>query len=1510
MKISGRILGITLEWILILSILFVFLIRTSPVQTYLAKKATDYLSKELNVEVKIDKIDVLFPNEIALNGFLMKDEANDTLFAVKTLFATITDYNLADKKFEIGEVELNEGTIHLKRNQEGLFNYQFIKERFKSKKKKSNITLKVKKVILSETTFKYDDARYPKKDYGVDYFHLVGKKINAVVDDILIDNNEYSGTITSVSLVEKSGFILDKLNAQAKVSKDGVFLTDLHIITPGSIIYAPRFNMLSNEFPDFKQFVDKVQFDARINNSIVSLSEVAYFAPILKGMNDTVRFSSLVQKEVKNLRLKNIELKIRENTNFSGTINIPDYRDLKSGFYQEKIDYAYIDLAELQSIKMPDSYGSEYISIDKKIQKLGFFEVNHTSLDGFYSQFVIASKNINTNLGSVRMDNGIIFSHNERNNSFLFEKSSASEYDVKIENFDLGEFIGQNELGKVDGVFFLSGEAFSPSKIHFNSIEGDVNRFDYLGYAYNNINIIEGQLINNSFEGKIDVKDDNIALTYDGIVDFSKELHLDFSVIVQDALMDKLNFTKIPSSLSSALKIDLTGTNPNDFQGNIRMNSFSYKEGDKVVTLPSLNIDIDRGLKEDLFTLNSEIMDAELKGKFDYNNIIEDFKHNFSKIFPALEFKSGAKNNYVNHSTDNFHFNFNIKDPTNFLSIFLPELKVAPETTINGHFLENEANFLVDLKSDWIQYKTILFNNLDLHQVMDTTNIVAAYHINEVQIDDSVYFSDVYFKGRGNDDILNSNLSWGQHTINESSIIWETEISDWSHYDFILEPSYISIKELKWEVENLSNFSIANDTISVDDFIFSRGNQEIKINGSVSKNDNQHLNFDIKNVILDEISELLGGVNFSGDLNAKGYISNPYSNMQYVGEAKIKELFVKDQLVGDINLESTWIKNNESIALQGDLLYRDLQTFNFIGDYYPLRESENLDFNLFFNQTDIQFANAFFSPDLVSEIGGLLNGTIKVSGSPNEPELAGIVQLNGGSAKIEILGTSFGIEGPIEVDKYGFYINGLPIFDEIGNAGKIIGSVYHDNFADFNFDLLFDLEEDAINKDPDNPWVPLPLEEFLVLETEHVPGDPYYGTAYATGIVNIFGYTDNLEITVDLKSAKKTLINIPMYGVGEIDDENFIVFIDENKDTTEVAIDPKFDFTGVDLNLNFDINENAVIKLIFDEELGDIITAKGSGNIDIDVNNIGDITMNGIFSVKNGVYDFAMGPVRQKFYIEEGGTINWTGDPYDAILDLRTFYRVNANIAAITNNTLAQGSGSHQQVLCYLKLSESLTKPAIDFDIEAPNAGDIAQSVITRIKNDPDELNRQFFSLLLWRRFQPLAGSAEASGSAAIDLFTNQINALLSKISSDYQLNVDLNSDQLTGDNSYEFGLKKVFLDDRLIVGGSFGVENQQIDDNTDQSYFIGDVNLEYLLNESGTFRVNIFNESNDKTIIQNQKQGTFTQGAGLSYKEDFNKMEDFKAVQYFLDIFRKKKNKRYPVKRKKRQVLVPKEEG
>ena len=377
-----------------------------------------------------------------------------------------------------------------------------------------------------------------------------------------------------------------------------------------------------------------------------------------------------------------------------------------------------------------------------------------------------------------------------------------------------------------------------------------------------------------------------------------------------------------------------------------------------------------------------------------------------------------------------------------------------------------------------------------------------------------------------------------------------------------------------------------------------------------------------------------------------------------------------------------------------------------------------------------------------------------------------------------------------------------------------------------------------------------------------------------------------------------------MYGMTELEEnDNYIKFLKKGEAVDIVS--PKIDFTGVNLDLNFKVTPDAKLKIIFNESTGDEITASGGGDIAISLDNLGDLSMEGTFRVKEGLYNFAMGPIKQPFYIEDGGTITWTGSPYNATIDLKTYYEVYANLTEIAPDQF-QGStaNSTQKVQCYLGLTESLMKPAIGFDIKAPKADESGKALISRITGDKDELNRQFFSLMLWKRFQPLKGTTAAGGSAAMDLVSNQINSMLSQVSKDYKLNVNLDSDQTSGESTYEFGVTKGFLDNRLILNGSFGVENVSSSSQS-QSALIGDVRLEYLLNESGTFRVNVFNESNDFSVIQEKNLGPFTQGAGIHYQEDFDNFENFKLAQYALDVFRRKQNKRYQVKRNKRQTVI-----
>ena len=82
---------------------------------------------------------------------------------------------------------------------------------------------------------------------------------------------------------------------------------------------------------------------------------------------------------------------------------------------------------------------------------------------------------------------------------------------------------------------------------------------------------------------------------------------------------------------------------------------------------------------------------------------------------------------------------------------------------------------------------------------------------------------------------------------------------------------------------------------------------------------------------------------------------------------------------------------------------------------------------------------------------------------------------------------------------------------------------------------------------------------------------------------------------------------------------------------------------------------------------------------------------------------------------------------------------------------------------------------------------------------------------------------------------------------------------------------------------------------------------IEYILNESGTFRINIFNESNQNRIFQ-LNQGLFTQGTGVQYKEDFNNVQDFQFYQYCLNLFRSKKKKKQTFNSKSKVTPIPSE--
>jgi hypothetical protein len=148
----------------------------------------------------------------------------------------------------------------------------------------------------------------------------------------------------------------------------------------------------------------------------------------------------------------------------------------------------------------------------------------------------------------------------------------------------------------------------------------------------------------------------------------------------------------------------------------------------------------------------------------------------------------------------------------------------------------------------------------------------------------------------------------------------------------------------------------------------------------------------------------------------------------------------------------------------------------------------------------------------------------------------------------------------------------------------------------------------------------------------------------------------------------------------------------------------------------------------------------------------------------------------------------------------------------------------------------------------------------------------------------------------------------LGDVSQEYDLNFSSVVDKdLIGLDLIEFGISRRFFNDRLIISGNFGLEEDSTSSSSESSYIpVGDLFVEYLINESGTFRATAFREADPYNVGTDESgQKPYTQGAGISYQEDFTNIEDFKLIQYFFDIFRPKNRRRYLGRNKNKLTAI-----
>ena len=99
--------------ILLVSLFLALALKSSFVQTRLARGVAGYLSGQLNAEVQVDKLDFRPFNGFTLKGFLLKDQRSDTLLYAQRLETEIKRLDFNEAIFSFEELNLTKAKFFL-----------------------------------------------------------------------------------------------------------------------------------------------------------------------------------------------------------------------------------------------------------------------------------------------------------------------------------------------------------------------------------------------------------------------------------------------------------------------------------------------------------------------------------------------------------------------------------------------------------------------------------------------------------------------------------------------------------------------------------------------------------------------------------------------------------------------------------------------------------------------------------------------------------------------------------------------------------------------------------------------------------------------------------------------------------------------------------------------------------------------------------------------------------------------------------------------------------------------------------------------------------------------------------------------------------------------------------------------------------------------------------------------------------------------------------------------------
>ena len=1470
---------------LLLLIICVILLRLSFVQTWLGEIATNQINERYNTNIVVEKVDLSFIGSVNLKKITIKDHHKDSLINVNSLETSILGYKkILDNKLLLGEVNI-EGLIlnMVTYKGEERNNLNVFIDKFDSKKKNKKSTpflLTSSKLNLSYVNFRLYDKN--KKESPIVYYN----NIKGTVNDFKIDGPNAFANVKGLSFNEDHGIIVNDFTTNFTYTKQQMTFLETTLKTESSTIDGDL--VFNYEEGALSNFNEKVNIEANLNESSASLSDLNKFYSEF-GTNDIINFTTNMSGTLNDFKLNNLKLRSNRNSVINGTFHFKNAINRENGFsLNANINNLSSNYQNLKQL-LPNILGK---TLPSSFEKFGRFSITGNSY--ITKDMVDAKLKMVSKIGKTITDLRLTNINNIDNAS----------YKGKVEFIDLafGTIIKDSLVGQLSLIADVEGKGFTLEKLS-TKVKGNVSKHQYKGYTYSNIDV-NGVFENQRFNGELKINDENLKMNFIGLADLSKAIYkFDFKADVTFAKFNKLNLFKKDQTaiLKGEMDINFTGNTLDNISGAINFKNASYTNQNDNYFFTDFNINSQFTDSTRIIEVNStDIVNGTLKGRFKFEELEKLARNSLGSIYTDFEPKRVTPGQFLD---------FNFKIYNKIIGVFFPEVKLGPNTSIKGEIIADSEKFELTFKSPEVEaYKNSAENirlqidnkNPLYNTLLSVDNINTKYYnvkdlnLVNVTLNDTLFFRTDFFGGINFDEKFE--LSF-YHTLNENN---KSVIG--------LKKSNIKFKNNDWLVNpsnNKQNKVVIDEkfeTFAFDKINILSDEQEIDFAGVITGLNDKDVTLNLKQVKLEGITPKVDSLAIKGLVN--GYINYKEinGNPLPIADLVINNLHLNDINQGDLVINALGDNSLRKYIIDVSLQNGIIRRIDAKGEIDFEEKNPTIIANFELNKFQLQPFNPL-GKGVIDKIRGDVSGKGVITGLLVNPDIDGTLELTNAGIAIPYLNVNYDFVGTSKVAlrKQRFRFLPTTLLDDVHDTeATLLGDISHTKFRNWYLDLK------------------LNTDNFLVLNTKESEEIPYYGTIFIgtdsygeSANASIKGYTDGLVIEATASTKPGTEFIIPLSDVNTVGDSKLINFIAKTNDGIDENVVDEIIFKevkGLTLNFDLEVTEDAEAEIVVDKNTGSILRGRGNAYLEIDINTRGRFEIEGTYVVSNGIYEFR-NIVNKDFVVQPGGSVTWTGNPFDAYLNnITAIYSTKANPATLLDNV----SSREIDINLVANITGQLLNSNIDFDLQIPNSNSLVNSELEFKLSDEDKKMTQFFSLLTTGSFINLDdGNLNFDGNAALTgTISEKISGILSNILKSKgdifdvgvtyapgQKGNSFNSGLVTDD---QFGLTfKGRIGKKVIYNGKVGVP---VGGNT-QASVIGEVELELPLNLAETFRAKVYNKQNEVQFTVADEEG-YTQGIGLSYTVDFDSGKELKEKIFGKkDTIKKKKITKDSLKVKNRLV-------